>query len=447
MEDGPPAWFVEYEQSVAERINALTARVSEQEHELEDMKKVSERLLAELHTEQRQHEQLEARLAEANKKPRLEVQRSPPSTRRGASGAVKEVRKEVAVARGSAQERGVRPGGATQPRERVLPKAVTSVAQRTTTRNAATPKLPAIKQTGATKAATTPKKRGVLDVKQTGATKAAAEAKAPAWPEPCHQFLSAGPPSALVELLDVHLRGEIWLRVGDYNDVSIVTQLSAVCRAMYFEIHHSEGVIAKARDPVEEMVEIKRSAQEDLDMALPALEAAVEAIQTLSKAEITELATMRVPPRGVEILGEAVMFLLHAKPGTQLRVPWSEFVRELRKPMFLRTLLDLDKDRFSVKQLQMLKKKYLDTPDFDPEVLRARSMAASGLCRWVHGIGTYIEIAHRVEPKRRRLQQLMWQLEVIRPMMLRRTQRLQEHQEGKTVPDEEGETANHKEQS
>merc|ERR1712159_542357 len=125
-ESGAPLWFVEYEQRVTERIDVLTARVGEQERELADMKQVSQRLLAELHAEQRQNEQLKARL-EASKKPHLEVkkptQASPPSRSRVAPGVrspgvpaisvspkEKELRKGGAE-RGAAQNRGARPAG------------------------------------------------------------------------------------------------------------------------------------------------------------------------------------------------------------------------------------------------------------------------------------------------------------------------------------------------
>ena len=44
----------------------------------------------------------------------------------------------------------------------------------------------------------------------------------------------------------------------------------------------------------------------DLDEALPALESAIAALQTLNKSDITEVKSMVRPPNGVKLVMEAI---------------------------------------------------------------------------------------------------------------------------------------------
>ena len=48
---------------------------------------------------------------------------------------------------------------------------------------------------------------------------------------------------------------------------------------------------------------------------------------------------------------------------------------------------------------------YLADPEFEPEFIRGKSFAASGLCAWVINIMAYYEVYCDVEPKRIALNQ------------------------------------------
>lgn len=54
---------------------------------------------------------------------------------------------------------------------------------------------------------------------------------------------------------------------------------------------------------------IKDDCESDLSEAIPALEAAVEALDTLKPADITLVKSMKNPPSGVKLVMEAVSFL------------------------------------------------------------------------------------------------------------------------------------------
>ena len=43
---------------------------------------------------------------------------------------------------------------------------------------------------------------------------------------------------------------------------------------------------------------------------------------------------------------------------------------------------------------------YLDSPEFEPELMKQKSMAAAGLCAWIINIMKYYVVYCEVEPKR-----------------------------------------------
>ena len=57
---------------------------------------------------------------------------------------------------------------------------------------------------------------------------------------------------------------------------------------------------------------------------------------------------------------------------------------------------------------------YLADPEFDPEFIRNKSLAASGLCSWVINIMAYYEVYCDVEPKRIALTQANAELNAAR---------------------------------
>ena len=70
---------------------------------------------------------------------------------------------------------------------------------------------------------------------------------------------------------------------------------------------------AVAKVKAEETKAIADDAQRDLDEALPALEAAVKALDSLDKADIAELRVFSKPPELVQVVMEAVCILMGQK--------------------------------------------------------------------------------------------------------------------------------------
>ncbi|TGZ66460.1 hypothetical protein CRM22_005313 [Opisthorchis felineus] len=139
-------------------------------------------------------------------------------------------------------------------------------------------------------------------------------------------------------------------------------------------------------------------AMADLAQAMPALEAAMQALEALNKKDITEIKSYGKPPFLVQKVMEAVMILRGAEP------TWAESRRQLGEQDFIKQLVNFDKDNINDRTLKKIGL-YCAQDDFHPDVVGKVSTAAKSLCMWVRAIEVYGRVYRVVEPKRQRLQQ------------------------------------------
>ncbi|KIZ07415.1 Dynein heavy chain 17, axonemal [Monoraphidium neglectum] len=165
---------------------------------------------------------------------------------------------------------------------------------------------------------------------------------------------------------------------------------------------------------------IKDECEADLAEALPALEAALRALDTLTKNDITEVKGMKSPPSGVKLVLEAVCILKGVKPvrlkdtntGQMVDNYWEASKKMLMEDDFLGGLKRYDKDHIDpgvVKKIQA----YVANPDFTPDKIQQASQAAYGLCCWVRAIELYDRVAKVVAPKRAALAEAEAQLATV----------------------------------
>ena len=162
-----------------------------------------------------------------------------------------------------------------------------------------------------------------------------------------------------------------------------------------------DQVARETRDVELQAQEVRRmqeDAHNDLEAAMPAMERAIAALNSLSKGEITEVKSFAQPPALVQVVMEAVCLLL------QQPTSWDSARRVLGQPDFMKQLLNYDKDNIDDKTLSALKRFTLN-PEFVPENVENVSKAAKGLCMWVRAVDTYAGVAKEVEPKRKRLKE------------------------------------------
>jgi dynein heavy chain len=151
-----------------------------------------------------------------------------------------------------------------------------------------------------------------------------------------------------------------------------------------------------AKKKAAETEAIKEDAQRDLNEALPALQAATKALDSLDKSDITEVKGFVKPPDLVLTVMEAVCILFNARPD------WTNAKQMLGDPGFLKSLITFDKENIAESTLKKLKK-YIDNPKFHPEIVSKSSKACTSICMWVRALDVYAKVFKTVEPKRERL--------------------------------------------
>jgi len=157
--------------------------------------------------------------------------------------------------------------------------------------------------------------------------------------------------------------------------------------------------VAQVEKQQANVAEIQADAQRDLDIAMPALNNAIKALNSLTKGDIVEVKGFKSPPPLVKTVMEAVCIMLDAKPD------WDSAKKVLGDANFLNNLKGYDKDNIPPSKLKKIEK-YVKDPDFSAENVGKVSLAAKGLCMWIHAMDVYSKVAKDVEPKKRKLAEL-----------------------------------------
>ncbi|XP_076166258.1 dynein axonemal heavy chain 7 [Ptiloglossa arizonensis] len=156
---------------------------------------------------------------------------------------------------------------------------------------------------------------------------------------------------------------------------------------------------------------LKMECETDLAVAIPILEDAVAALNTLKPTDITLVKAMKNPPDTVKLVMAAICVMLDIPPdkpidpvtGKKFTDYWSPSKRILGDMNFLQNLKDYDKDNISPNIMQIIKKTYMTDNNFKPHIVAKASSAAEGLCKWVCAMVSYDEVAKAVAPKKEKL--------------------------------------------
>ncbi|EPZ35039.1 Dynein heavy chain, coiled coil stalk domain-containing protein, partial [Rozella allomycis CSF55] len=169
---------------------------------------------------------------------------------------------------------------------------------------------------------------------------------------------------------------------------------------------------AVASEQAASSTRMKEECEHDLAEALPALEAALAALDTLKAQDITLLKSMKSPPGNVKLVMEAVCIMKDVKsvkipdpnsPGKKIDDYWGPAKTMMSDMKFLDSLRTYDRDNIQPAIMKQIRQKYMDNPEFDPEKVKNASSAAEGLCRWVRAMECYDRVAKVVAPKKEAL--------------------------------------------
>uniref|UniRef100_A0A1B0CH71 Dyneins heavy chain n=1 Tax=Lutzomyia longipalpis TaxID=7200 RepID=A0A1B0CH71_LUTLO len=171
-----------------------------------------------------------------------------------------------------------------------------------------------------------------------------------------------------------------------------------------------EEVSANAQAAVAQ--ELKDECEKDLAQAIPILEEAIQALNTLKPADITLVKSMKNPPEVVKLVMAAVCVIKGVPPdrindpatGKKIIDYWGPSKRILGDMGFLQSLKDFDKDNIGVDIMKKIRKDFIPHKDFQPHIVLKASSAAEGLCKWIIAMDLYDSVAKIVAPKKTRLE-------------------------------------------
>lgn len=152
---------------------------------------------------------------------------------------------------------------------------------------------------------------------------------------------------------------------------------------------------------------IRDDCESDLAEAVPALESALLALDTLKPADITVVKSMKNPPAAIKLVLEAVCVLkglkADRKPDAFGRLVddfWAASQKMLGDMKFLESLKQFDKDNIPSQIMKKIRETYISDRDFVPEKIKAVSTACEGLCRWIRAMDVYDRVIKIVAPKK-----------------------------------------------
>nr|CAD7589258.1 unnamed protein product [Timema genevievae] len=157
---------------------------------------------------------------------------------------------------------------------------------------------------------------------------------------------------------------------------------------------------------------LKKECEADLAQAIPILEDAISALNTLKPTDITLVKSMKNPPDAIKLVMAAVCVMKDVKPdrildaasGRRVMDYWGPSKRILGDMYFLQSLKDFDKDNIAPAIMKKIRSEFLPNKDFKPHVVAKASSAAEGLCKWVIAMDMYDAVAKEVAPKKAKLE-------------------------------------------
>uniref|UniRef100_UPI0037E73D97 dynein axonemal heavy chain 7 n=1 Tax=Semicossyphus pulcher TaxID=241346 RepID=UPI0037E73D97 len=221
-----------------------------------------------------------------------------------------------------------------------------------------------------------------------------------------------------------------------------VDEMMVVIEHESVEVAKTEKVVkedeAVANEQAMAAKAIKDECDADLAEAMPILESALAALNTLTTQDITVVKSMKSPPTAVKLVMEAICILKGIKPdrvpdpsgsGKKVEDYWGPAKKLLGDMRFLQSLHEYDKDNIPQNLITIIRNKYITNPDFVPEKIRTASTAAEGMCKWVCAMDKYDKVAKVVAPKKEKLAQAEGELKVAMESLRKKQAALKEVQD------------------
>lgn len=162
-----------------------------------------------------------------------------------------------------------------------------------------------------------------------------------------------------------------------------------------------EAVVSKASAEADALAE---DCAEELRKAEPLVYRATKALNALKPSDVNEVRSLATPPKLVRFVMDAICIVKGIKISNAPDADnWPIAQKMLRANGFLQSLKSYDAEKMPDAVAATLQKTYLSSSDFDPVAVQKSSIAAAGLCEWVHAIIAYYNVMKDVNPKRQKL--------------------------------------------
>jgi dynein heavy chain len=140
---------------------------------------------------------------------------------------------------------------------------------------------------------------------------------------------------------------------------------------------------------------IEDAAQVELAVAKPALDAANEAVNCLTKGSLTELKSLSKPPAGVDKVTSAVLMMLKKE---KKDFSWDNAKKMMAKIDQFKTQLETFDAGGMAPSTVSAVEGIISDPNFTAEKMKTKSAAASNLCAWVINTVIFHKIYVKVKP-------------------------------------------------
>ena len=167
--------------------------------------------------------------------------------------------------------------------------------------------------------------------------------------------------------------------------------------------------VEKANEVAMRAEAIRKECEEHLMLALPEMEAAISALDTINPKDMRIVQTFKNPPEPIKVVLMAVMALLKVQPhvtpdpkefGKKIVDYWSPALKMLQDDKLLQKLKSYEIDNIDPKVIAKVKSEYSSNENFNPERVSKASEAVAGICKWVLALVKYDEVARQIAPKR-----------------------------------------------
>ncbi len=202
---------------------------------------------------------------------------------------------------------------------------------------------------------------------------------------------------------------------------ALIEQVDKSTREATIERQKVQKIVSRVTAKADEILKTKLEAERDLEKAKPALDSAVEALNSISSKDINSMKSLRKPPDVIKRIMDCVLILYHSpiskinwhevKDNMVIMASYEESLKLMNDLSFLQKLLTFPKEEINDETVELLQP-YFRSVDFNYSSAKKASGNVAGLCNWAEAMCKYHIVAREVEPKIIRLKESEKELSV-----------------------------------